>query len=141
MPADLLREHEYVRTLFDRLRAVLAAPDDCLPAARWQRLLDHELRALRSALARHFRHEEHGEYLKPVRHRRPTLAPKLADLQAQHAVFRSTVDELIAANAAGTPRAELRPRIEALLARLSAHEAAETELLQEALAVDLGGGD
>jgi hemerythrin-like domain-containing protein len=99
--------------------------------------------ALRSTLQEHFRSEEgHRGFFETVLKRSPQQQGAVAMLKAEHtAIMAITSDlhELLAAQQQPPGPAE-QQRIQQLVDMLRAHEEVEEELLQEALASDLGMG-
>lgn len=141
MSPDILKEHAYIRVIADRARVALAAPVDTLTEGRWHSLFDLELRGLLSALKRHFGHEENGGYMADLIRRHPETEHKFADLFGQHLGMKQKLLALIERNEADADLDEVRSGFKEVLALLAAHEAAETELVQEAIQYDTGGGD
>lgn len=137
----ILEEHLYLRVLTDRLRVLAEAPGDAISETRWRKLLDYELRALADALDEHFAREEAGGYMRNVMAAHPELAARAADFVEQHRAIRASVDGMVEAIAVGASIKKLRAPITSLLGALAAHESGETEMVQEAVLRDAGGGD
>jgi hypothetical protein len=123
--------------------------NDLLVLAEHGRELDHALRnALVERLGRlcerlrvHFALEEDGGYLREVLARRPGLGVHVARLEHEHEVMLAEGTALARQLLSAPPPRDVRVRIVCLLETLREHELAEHDLIQEALVVDLGGGD
>ncbi len=123
--------------------------DDLMVLAEHGRDLDHPLRtALVERLSRlgarlqvHFALEEEGGYLREVLARRPGLGVHVARLEHEHEVMLADAAVLSHQLLTVPPPYDVRARIVRLLETLREHELAEHDLIQEALVVDLGGGD
>lgn len=100
---------------------------------------------LRDDLREHFALEEMGGYLSEIVSKAPRLTRRTQQLEKQHSVLAHCTEELVACAAHGVsaPEAwlEVERRFDALRAELMAHEAAENDLIREALMGDIGRGD
>ncbi len=101
-----------------------------------------ELRALRPLLAEHFAGEEAADGLhRVIDATAPHRIAEVHELFAEHRECLATIDRLcdtLAELIAG-PVAALRSEVAELCGSLHRHEAAETELLSNALYEELGG--
>lgn len=128
--ADVLAEHQHLRSLVGQLEVILDAP--VLAASRLAPLLTD----LMAALQDHFAHEEEGGLFESVRAARPARARACRLLLAEHGAFLARLDRLIAS--AADPQPSWREAARAFLADLSRHEREENALVAEA--VDPQGG-
>ena len=137
----LLAEHRQIQILNDRLRVIVAAPEDTLPEPRWRRLLTQEIESFGVRLSAHFAREEAGGYFAEVAERRPELSTKIDGLQAQHKGFVDELAEIVAGVREGVALSEILGRIHARLDALAAHESDEDALLQDGMLTDIGASD
>jgi hypothetical protein len=130
-------QHQRLSLVADRLRLIAHAPSVWLSRAKLSRLQRHELEQFRNELLAHFAFEESGGYMAEISATRPELAPRIAGLQAEHALIASRIGQL----ADCTSRFDTRAAREALVALLElfdAHERAERDLLFDWSSRDLG---
>ncbi len=105
------------------------------------RVLMPMLADLRGQLERHFAHEEGDDGLHDaIGDSAPHFLTAVQRLFEEHRDFLSTLDQLIEEAQAcwEGPLADILRRAEALCRRLGEHEAEETELLTDAVLLDLG---
>ena len=96
---------------------------------------------LREELEKHFELEERGGYLDEVLARAPEHAKAVADLLGEHNRMRGELATLLACVLVARSRGDARHELDRLLDGLAVHERREHELVQLALAVDVGSGD
>lgn len=137
----LLEEHRELVAQADALRIVAKAPAGLMSEPRTRAVLRFELARLRDVLERHFELEERGGYLEEVTRLRPGLDPQVHALLLQHAAIRDDVAAAIEAAELGAPVSAVAARALAVVDALSHHEAAETELFQEAVLRDVQAAD
>lgn len=119
-------------------------PDD---PPRWVAELKRRLAALRESLGHHFEGEEAGPMFRELPTRHPRLAPRLADLEAEHATMIEAMDRLLEKAGALGPEPEtfelreLNARTQLLVANIRRHEAAENEIVVQAYWDEVGVGD
>ncbi len=128
----IAEEHRQLRRALARIEALEE------PGA-----LARDLRALRPRLAEHFAGEEAADGLhRVIDAAAPHRLAQVRDLFAEHRECLVSLDHLIAGieDLLAGPVAAARRDVAELCARLHLHEAAETELLADALYEELGGG-
>lgn len=127
----IAEEHRLLRQTLTRIETL----DE--PAA-----LLRELRAFRPLLAEHFAGEEAADGLhRVIDATAPHRIAEVHELFAEHRECLATLDRLCdtLAELISGPVAALRAEVGELCGRLHRHEAAETELLSNALYEELGG--
>jgi hypothetical protein len=129
-PQEIAAEHKLIRELLDRLEKTVAIE-----------LLLAEIEHLEPLLFHHFESEEApGGFYAQVRERIPGNFSRLDTLEHEHGEF---LDELRRLEGACRTRAQptktIHRNVEALVQRIRAHEALETEFLRDAFLTDLGG--
>lgn len=119
----------------DRLWLLSSAVLESLPAARWRRLLDEEVRVLLDELSERFAFEEADGYLEPIVSERPELLPCVDQLRAEHARILTHVLSLGEVSDAPVVA---RDRLRELVREIRRHERSEIALIQEATLTDVG---
>jgi len=141
---DVLREHQKLMPIVHDLAAAAdTSPGD---ATAWSHDVKGRLLSLRRNLLEHFREEETGSFGTTFPQTFPHLAGRASELLAQHpAILRSVDAALVAAGRVPADDAgaahELKASLHQLLATIRRHEAAENELVLDAVWDDFGGGD
>jgi hypothetical protein len=125
-------EHDLIRELLARMEKAVAIE-----------LLLAEIERLEPLLFDHFESEEApGGLYAQVRERIPGNFSRLEALEHEHGEF---LDELRRLEGACRTRVQppkaIRRNVEALVQRIRAHEASESEFLRDAFMTDLGGRD
>lgn len=115
-------------------------------AHAWAEDLGRRLVALHDKLSIHFREEETGGLFQDLAATFPQTAGPVKELEGQHRLLlrelRAILPEALRfAEARPDAGPGLRRRTQALLQRLSEHEAAETDLIQRLYLEDLGPAD
>lgn len=121
-----------------RLRALGAAVgrDEPSDEPELRRLVGH----LRLQLTVHFETEESDDAFAALIADQPRLLRRVAALRTEHVEMTEALAGLVELATIGRS-AELCARLAPLLDRFDAHERAETDLLQDLVLVDEGGGD
>lgn len=139
----LRRRRAELRTSLNALELALAAPAAADPDRWWQRVYV-ALVELSADLREHLAVNEgpHGLH-EEVRRSAPWLSGPVDRLTADHVQIQAMLDRLLAHEEAPEPAEldELRDAATDLLVRLVRHRQRGADLLYEAAAVDLGGGD
>ena len=128
---EIACQHATLRKTLARIQSLSAASistagDDLVSAVR----------SLQSDLRRHFDFEERDGYLKVVLESRPGLGRQVEKLRMQHGAILTELQGLIE-----EPDEHLASGVNRLLKVIRKHEAAESDLLQEAVTIDLGNAD
>jgi hypothetical protein len=107
--------------------------------------LGNRVKELRAMLAAHFEIEETGGYLSAALAAAPQLAPRAAELEAQHRQFLDRLDDLcvrLCRHESAFPGWQAaRDEVETIIADLRRHEHAENSLVQAAFGQEVGLGD
>ena len=132
-------EHEELTEILDEVRSALAAVD------RTKNRVEDLITRLSDVVETHFRHEEHGGYLKDALERAPRLSAQADVLLDQHDGLLEEVEKLRLLVHSGVESPTWWTKIEAdfleFAKRLLDHEHAENKVLQEAFTSDIGSGD
>ena len=132
-------EHEELTEILDEVRVAISAGD------RTKNRVEDVISRLSDVVETHFRHEEHGGYLKEAVERAPRLTAQAEVLLDQHESLLEQVEKLRLLVHSGIESPTWWTRIEAdyheFAARLIDHEHAENRVLQEAFTSDIGSGD
>jgi hypothetical protein len=129
----IAREHRQLSELLDCIETITAPAQLAL-----------ELEGLRALLEAHFAGEEDADGLHEVVGRAtPHLLPAVQHLFDEHREFLADLEGLTAraCELAAGPVAELCAGVNALAARLRAHEARENDLFGESVYADVGSQD
>ena len=142
------KDHEVLRDLLAALDVALAMAerDGAVEEAR-ARAREEAVELfgkLEIRLAEHFEHEEKGEFIAKALCLAPRLSRRAAGLFEDHDILARRLREIgETARAAGTTAAGWQAthlHYQRFLERLRDHEQIESEVIQEALLDDLGGG-
>ncbi|HTM19712.1 MAG TPA: hemerythrin domain-containing protein [Kofleriaceae bacterium] len=126
----IIREHVELRGMLERLEGMReAAP------------IGETLRLLARMLDEHFKKEEQGGYLGFILERSPWLAVRVQVLGRQHPELRAECVALIEVAGDRARTGELIDGVARFVARLRAHEHAETEVIQDSLYDEIDGSD
>ncbi len=94
------------------------------------------LQDLKNLLPRHFEAEEHIDGLfDSIERKAPRLSNQVQECREEHRHLLATLEEL------SERTAGLRRDTRKFLRQLRGHEAKETEMLNDSMYIDLGGGD
>ena len=112
----------------------------------WLSTVRSRLETLRETLVEHFHEEETGPFGPQLPPGSPHLSGRVADLLSQHPVILRSIDAALATAGRLSPddlgaHDELKGSVHLLIATLRRHEAAENELVLDAVWDDYGGGD
>jgi hypothetical protein len=136
---------------FDTI-AALHALEDALdaPTPRRERTWLHRVLSTLDVLsdmldAQAARDQDTGSLLTEIRRDEPRLGPRVDRLRAEQADLRIAItslrDQLAPAAAVPVDTADIRDRLAALARRLRAQRARESDLVYEAVNIDLGAGE
>ncbi len=150
--ADLKRFHSEHEVLRSRIEALLeriaAARRHCDETGRDEGRGQEAQRLVRDVAERlnaHFEDEERVGFVSHAADVAPRLSRRAESLVEEHEGFRADLAELAAeVRASGDSAqrwAEVESSARSLADALRRHEAAEAELIQEALLLDVGAGD
>lgn len=137
---------ELMKTEHEELARAVQATREELESANCQRnYVNDKLLHLSELVELHFRHEERGGYMAEALARAPQLRPRAEVLQEQHVQLQEEIDKLQLLVHSGVESASWWDRIRNdflhFASRLTNHEHSETQLVQEAYNLDIGGGD
>ncbi len=134
------------RDMVQALEEALAAPSPGREA-QWLRSTVTALGAVADALTEQSRSDQGPDsLLAKIQADEPRLAPRIARLHAEHDDIRDAIRSLqrLLEPTTGTEApdvVDVRERLAAIAHRFRRHRARETDLVYEAVNVDLGGGD
>jgi hypothetical protein len=135
---EIKREHETLKGDIERLRSAARSRPEHMPDERWRAMALEETRKLRDTLRSHFRLEETDGYLEAVIEKRPGLMRSIRKLEEQHKQILSDLERIEEACRKKASVEEIERLALRGLDLLQKHEAAESDLIQEALGSDLG---
>jgi hemerythrin-like domain-containing protein len=140
-----LEEHRAITQLIQQL---LEAIDNKPVGDRtaWQANLQKQAGELYGHLKEHFALEEDGGFMTPVLEVRPTKAPIVETLKAEHRLLLEELDKLAQTMCKTAPSdcdacEKLCESFKQLVKSLKKHEQTEDRLLQSAFAEDIGTKD
>ena len=138
---EIGRQHGRLLDQITELRRLASPLGGSERGAAARARLVREIGGLCQGMRRHFAFEEEGGYLDAVVAARPGLFFNVSRLQREHAEFLREGESLSADLQGPLAPEEARTRLVRLLDQLGRHQYEEHQLLQQAIADDLGGGD
>ena len=138
-PELITSEHE------ELVRAVREAGDELASPNRERNRVNDKLIHLSEFVESHFRQEEQGGYMADALRHSPQLRARAEALKEQHEQLQEEIDKLQLLVHSGVESPHWWERVQVdfqhFAARLTNHEHAENQLVQEAFNRDIGGGD
>lgn len=140
----LLDEHKRVEELIAHLKELTTEPTGS--RQRWLNLLKKTFAQFHKRLRKHFTLEEDGGYLDAVTERRPTLSPRVAELENEHRQLeplmagieqllgRTTIDDRLLIT-------HLLGCINSVIGYIKDHEQKENAMVSETWSTDMGAAD
>lgn len=135
----IAEEHHELEALYERICNTLADRSECLETVR------DLFQEMAQRVRRHFENEEQGGYFREIVELAPRCADKADQLEREHAELMEVAEQLARdirhARETQVWRLAIRLDFENFIRRCEEHEAAETELVQEAYLQDIGAQD